>query len=239
MYASASIAVQLTMHDDHACQDARVYLGVLGLTATRVTAAEELLRTKPMTAGTIAKVREAVMDIAEPTSDMRGSADYKRHAAGALAKLAVETALKRARGEQRGGRRIFMPEEISRVRISAKINGKQYVREVEPRMLLVQFLREELNLTGTHIGCDTSYCGACTVLLNGRSVKSCTLFAFQADGGEVLTVEGLAKDGRASSRAAGLQRLPRLSVRILHPRLPDEHGAVAGGTSSSHRVRHP
>ncbi|MGD0930433.1 MAG: xanthine dehydrogenase family protein subunit M [Candidatus Korobacteraceae bacterium] len=99
VYASASIAVQLTMRDDHACQDARVYLGVLGLTATRVTAAEELLRTKPMTAETIAKVREAVMDIAEPTSDMRGSAEYKRHAAGALAKLAVQTALKRARGE--------------------------------------------------------------------------------------------------------------------------------------------
>jgi len=99
VYASASIAVQLTMRDDHACQDARVYLGVLGLTATRVTAAEELLRTKPMTAETIAKVREAVMDIAEPTSDMRGSAEYKRHAAGALAKLAVQTALKRARGK--------------------------------------------------------------------------------------------------------------------------------------------
>jgi carbon-monoxide dehydrogenase medium subunit len=99
VYASASIAVQLTMRDDHACQDARVYLGVLGLTATRVTAAEELLRTKPMTPETIAKVREAVMDIAEPTSDMRGSAEYKRHAAGALAKLAVQTALKRARGE--------------------------------------------------------------------------------------------------------------------------------------------
>ena len=59
----------------------------------------------------------------------------------------------------------------------------------------MQFLREELSLTGTHIGCDTSYCGACTVLLNGKSVKSCTVFAFQADGGEVLTVEGLAKDG--------------------------------------------
>lgn len=87
-----------------------------------------------------------------------------------------------------------MPEAIPRVHVSAKINGKQYAREVEPRMLLVQFLREELSLTGTHIGCDTSYCGACTVLLNGKSVKSCTVFAFQADGAEVLTVEGLAKN---------------------------------------------
>jgi len=99
VYASASVAVQLTMHDDHTCQDARVYLGVLGLTATRVTAAEEALRTKPITNASLEKVREAVMDIAEPTSDMRGSAEYKRQAAGALAKLAVETAVKRARGE--------------------------------------------------------------------------------------------------------------------------------------------
>ena len=99
VYASASVAVQLTLHDNHTCQDARVYLGVLGLTATRVTAAEELLRVTPITADSMEKVREAVMDMAEPTSDMRGSAEYKRHAAGALAKLAVETAVKRARGE--------------------------------------------------------------------------------------------------------------------------------------------
>jgi carbon-monoxide dehydrogenase medium subunit len=99
VYASASIAVQLTLHDDHTCRDACVYLGVLGLTAMRVTAAEELLRNKPITADSIEKVCAAVKDIAEPTSDMRGSAEYKRQAAGALAKLAVETAAKRARGE--------------------------------------------------------------------------------------------------------------------------------------------
>jgi len=88
-----------------------------------------------------------------------------------------------------------MHDAIQRVQICVTINSKKYVREVEPRTLLVQLLREELSLTGTHIGCDTSYCGACTVLLNGKSVKSCTVFAFQADGGEVLTVEGLAVNG--------------------------------------------
>lgn len=79
--------------------------------------------------------------------------------------------------------------------IAVKVNDRQYERTVEPRMLLVQFLREELHLTGTHIGCDTTYCGACTVLMNGVPVKSCTVLAVQADGGEVLTVEGLEKEG--------------------------------------------
>jgi len=76
------------------------------------------------------------------------------------------------------------------------VNGKAYRREVEPRLLLVDFLRNELSLTGTHIGCETTYCGACTVLLNGASVKSCTVFAVQADQGEVMTVEGLEQEGR-------------------------------------------
>jgi carbon-monoxide dehydrogenase small subunit len=82
-----------------------------------------------------------------------------------------------------------------KVSISVTVNGRRYDREVEPRQLLVQFIREELVLTGTHIGCDTSYCGACTVLFNGEPVKSCTMLAVQADGGEVTTVEGLAQGG--------------------------------------------
>lgn len=76
--------------------------------------------------------------------------------------------------------------------VSITVNGKVRKREVESRTLLVHFLREQLNLTGTHVGCDTSQCGACTVLLDGRSVKACTMFAVQADGAEVLTIEGLA-----------------------------------------------
>lgn len=86
-----------------------------------------------------------------------------------------------------------MPETMP---VTITVNGETRRREVEPRMLLVEFLREELRLTGTHIGCDTSYCGACTVLLDGAPVKSCTLLAAQADGAEALTVEALEKDGR-------------------------------------------
>ena len=81
---------------------------------------------------------------------------------------------------------------MSSHKISLTINGEVVEAEVEARTLLIHFLREQLNLTGSHIGCETSHCGACTVDLNGKSVKSCTIFAVQADGGELLTVEGLA-----------------------------------------------
>ena len=77
-----------------------------------------------------------------------------------------------------------------------QVNGVSQTREVEPRVLLVHFLRDVLGLTGTHVGCDTSQCGACTVLLDGKAVKSCSLFAVQVEGRSVTTIEGLAKDGK-------------------------------------------
>jgi carbon-monoxide dehydrogenase small subunit len=80
--------------------------------------------------------------------------------------------------------------------VSIIVNGKVRKAAVEPRTLLVHFLREQLNLTGTHVGCDTSQCGACTVLIDGRSAKSCTLFAVQADGSAVTTIEGIAANGQ-------------------------------------------
>ena len=81
------------------------------------------------------------------------------------------------------------------VRLSMTVNGKPVSADVEPRTLLVDFIRDTLRLTGTHIGCDTSSCGACTVLVDGESVKSCTMLAVQADGTDILTIEGLATDG--------------------------------------------
>jgi carbon-monoxide dehydrogenase small subunit len=80
--------------------------------------------------------------------------------------------------------------------VTITVNGQSRTDEVEPRLLLVHYLRDVLGLTGTHVGCETSLCGACTVLLNGQAVKSCTVLAVQANGGEVLTVEGLEKDGK-------------------------------------------
>jgi carbon-monoxide dehydrogenase small subunit len=81
------------------------------------------------------------------------------------------------------------------MKVTITVNGTTHESEVEPRTLLVQYVRESLGLTGTNIGCDTSSCGACSLHLNGESVKSCTVLAVQADGGSVTTIEGLAKDG--------------------------------------------
>lgn len=80
-------------------------------------------------------------------------------------------------------------------KIKVKINGKDYEDEVESRLLLVHYLRDKCNLTGTHVGCDTGHCGACTIFLNGKPIKSCQMLAVQADGAELTTIEGLARDG--------------------------------------------
>ncbi|RMD94987.1 MAG: (2Fe-2S)-binding protein [Calditrichaeota bacterium] len=85
---------------------------------------------------------------------------------------------------------------MSRHAITVTVNGEQHSAEVDSRLLLVHFIRDVLNLTGTHIGCDTTNCGACTVLLDGKAVKSCTVFAVQADGRQIMTVEGLEQDGQ-------------------------------------------
>ena len=95
--------------------------------------------------------------------------------------------------------------------VTISVNGVSHTTGVEPRTLLVHFLREQLNLTGTHVGCDTSNCGACTVWLDGEAIKSCTVLAVQADGGDVTTIEGIAQDGdmhpmqRAFHEQHGLQ----------------------------------
>lgn len=89
--------------------------------------------------------------------------------------------------------------------ITVTVNGEQHTLEVEPRLLLVHMIRELLNLTGTHIGCDTSSCGACTILLDGKSVKSCTVLAVQANGKSITTIEGVAKDGQLSPLQEGFR----------------------------------
>ena len=101
--------------------------------------------------------------------------------------------------------------------ISVTVNGTTHTSEVEPRLLLVEYLRDVLNLTGTHVGCDTSNCGACTVSLNGAAVKSCTIFAVQADGGEVTTIEGLASDGELHPLQEGFWEMHGLQCGFCTP----------------------
>ncbi len=103
------------------------------------------------------------------------------------------------------------------MQITVKVNGVAHTHDVEPRMLLVHFLRDVLNLTGTHIGCDTSQCGACTVLMNGKAVKSCTVFAVQADGAEITTIEGLARDGQLHPVQEGFWEMHGLQCGYCTP----------------------
>ena len=136
-------------------------------------------------------VRKAVADAAlDPPSDV--------HAPGRIP-AAARGGLRRARRRAGSGERAVSVEEPSTSRtISVDVNGDVYEREVDARRLLVHFIRDDLDLTGTHVGCDTGNCGACTVHLDGQAVKSCMLLAVQADGAKIGTVEGLA-NGEASS----------------------------------------
>jgi carbon-monoxide dehydrogenase small subunit len=94
------------------------------------------------------------------------------------------------------GVEVFTGGVTVNISVNIRVNGTTYRREIEPRLLLVHFLRDVCGLTGTHVGCETSVCGACTVLVDGQAVKSCTMFAVQADGADITTVEALARDGR-------------------------------------------
>ncbi|MCX7740227.1 MAG: (2Fe-2S)-binding protein [Meiothermus sp.] len=106
---------------------------------------------------------------------------------------------------------------MEKVKISVTVNGQTYHSEVEPRLLLVHYLREHLGLTGTHVGCDTSQCGACTVHLDGQAVKSCTIFAVQADGCQITTIEGLAADGKLHPVQEGFWEMHGLQCGFCTP----------------------
>jgi len=109
--------------------------------------------------------------------------------------------------------------------ISLTVNGQAVTATVEPHILLVQFLREELGLTGTHVGCDTAQCGACTVHLDGRAIKSCNILAVQADGSSVTTIEGMAKDGELHPMQAAFKECHGLQCGFCTP------GMVMSATS--------
>lgn len=103
------------------------------------------------------------------------------------------------------------------IKIHVKVNGVEYCHEVEPRLLLVHYLRDTLRLTGTHIGCDTSSCGACTIHVDGKATKSCTLLAVQADGTEITTIEGLAENGHMHPLQEGFKECHGLQCGFCTP----------------------
>lgn len=120
-----------------------------------------------------------------------------------------------------------MAPETTEIRL--RVNGKDHESAVEPRLLLVHYLRDTLGLTGTHIGCETSICGACTVLLDGKAVKSCTMLAVQADGAEITTIEGLAASAKHNGSAAHAG--PAVCDSALHPiqeAFWEKHGLQCG-----------
>ena len=140
----------------------------------------------------------------EPVADMRGSADYKRHLAGELTIRTLRTAVERVRSAS--------AEELRRatMQVTMTVNGEQVTAEVEPRMLLVHFLRDQLQLTGTHWGCDTSNCGTCVVDVDGEPVKSCTMLAAMASGHERPHRRGPGDRRHPRPRAGGLHAMPRV-----------------------------
>ena len=175
-----------------------------------------------------AVVREAIPDL-----DAQMEAGELDRALGLAARQPLlARAQVHAEGDDRAGHRLAERSTRSRTsRTSARrsppyplvpdhlqlvVNGERRSLEVEGRTLLVHALRDGLGLTGAHVGCDTSQCGACTVLVDGRAVKSCTMLALQADGAEVTTIEGLARGRRAPPDPARVRRAPRPPVRLLH-----------------------
>jgi carbon-monoxide dehydrogenase small subunit len=123
-----------------------------------------------------------------------------------------------------------MPKRTS---IRVKVNGQDREAEVEPRLLLVHFIRDVLGLTGTHVGCDTTNCGACTVLLDGRAIKSCTAFAVQADGREIRTVEGVASNGKLHALQEGFKEEHGLQCGFCTP------GMIMSACALLERNPHP
>ena len=182
--AAASAAVWM---DGGTFADVGIALSAVGLTTIHLTRAEELLRGKAPSDDLFAQAgADRRRRTARRCADGRGPVDYKRHLAGVLTHRALRRAT--ARALERGG--------LS-MNVSMTVNGEQVTRDVEPRMLLVHFLRETLDLTGTHWGCDTSNCGACVVLMDGKPVKSCTIA-----GGDVRRATRSAPSSRSRSTAS-------------------------------------
>jgi carbon-monoxide dehydrogenase medium subunit len=199
--AAASAAVWI---DGGTIVEAGVALSAVGLTTIHLTRAEQLLRGKGPSEELFAQAGEVASEDCSPTADGRGPVDYKRHLAGVL----TTRALRDGTGPAPGG---------LTVNVSITINGEQVSREIEPRQLLIHFIRETPGLTGTHWGCDTSNCGACVVQMDGEPVKSCTILAAMCEGHEIRTVESLEVDGQLDPIQQGFHETHALQCGFCTP----------------------
>ena len=169
---------------------ARIAIGCVAAAPVRATAMEERLAGGDYSEDAVRAAAEGLGASLDPPSDVHGSADFRRHLAEVSAVRAVAAG---------GGEEEVVAEPVTSRTVSLEVNGEQIEYEVPTRRLLVHFLRDDLGLTGTHIGCDTGNCGACTVHVDGEAVKSCMMLAVQAEGAKISTVEGLAADGELTA----------------------------------------
>ncbi len=196
-FATVGTAVAIETSGDTVIRAGIALTGVGGSTIGATEAAAALTG-KPLTADSIAEAADLAAAAAQPRTDHRGSAEYKRQLVRVfVTRLLGGTLANAGKGgltmttvyDDLGDEAV---DEFPVRRIRFTINGKKKVAEIEPRLLLADLIRRGVGLTGTHRGCDTTNCGACTVLVDGRAIKSCTMLAVQVDGREVTTVEGLA-----------------------------------------------
>ena len=216
-FAIVAVAVLLGLDREGRAAFARVAVGGAGPAPVRVAAAEEALIGEKPGEELYRRAAEAAAQAVDPPSDIHASSGYRRHVMGVLVRRALCVAERRIatpphpnsfdrlrtgslpRGERERllgaspTERNFLSRQGERISVVLTVNGERHSAAVEPRRSLVDFLRHDIGLTGTHVGCEHGVCGACTVMLDSRTVRSCLLFAAQADGAEVLTIEGLAQ----------------------------------------------
>ena len=210
-YATAAAAVVLTMSGGKV---ASCSIGLTNVAETPLWAEEaaKILIGSTLDAATVKKAVAAAEAITAPATDARGPAHYRTKMAGVMLTPRARLAPKQ-KPAARGGKRT-----MAKSHIKMTVNGKAVEELVEPRTLLIHFLREQLSLTGPHIGCETSHCGACTVDLDGKSVKSCTMFAVQADGADIRTIEGMANaDGTLHALQEGFREMHGLQCGFCTP----------------------
>ena len=222
-FATAAAAAQVTLGGQGEITRIGIGLTNAGPTPIKATAAEAYLLGRRPDAEAVAEAARLAADATSPSADRRGSVEYKRDMARVL------TGPGDQQGGAAGGRAVGMATHDVRI----TVNGAPQAAAVESRLLLVHWLRDVLRLTGTHIGCDTTHCGACTVLLDGEPVKSCTVLAVQADGREVMTVEGLEQDGSLHPLQEGFHQEHGLQCGFCTP------GMLMTGSALLQRTPNP